>query len=470
MRNGNGRSEWNGSGAGPTEAETDGDAFDRDPATRTAEPPATLGSLEPRAHSGAAMQLLVGPALEIVFPGMRCTPLFRPPRREQSLDPFSLARMNRRDCGWQHLAFGVSEVRSMNDSSRTPTPHDCGHREIGRDHCSNPGVLTCTGCGVTRCADPYHAYLQFCTLRAGQPFSTQGSKFFYRCDACAAFLCVTCLGIQDDYPCAPDALESHPFVCRHCDGAVRVVRVDNVDMAGVVGAMLSMLDANRAPRTHDAPIANWGAIGNQLERALDAQASSELSEIELGGLLWRHARFLDRNAGAETAQWERTLITRDLEVQNLVRSLLCAEDQLCIDRRSMRGVTLTGENLSVGNLSSMRLVECRFEHCRIVNAMAVRVAANGNAWQQVVLDHSDLSDSLFEGDRFAECSFEQTDLQNATFSGCSFDRIALQRARCENTIFERCEFRGCPEGVDQRLPGCRFVACCFFDQRGAVLP
>src|SRR5262249_37730431 len=59
----------------------------------------------------------------------------------------------------------------------------CCHREDRGVvwQCPRPATVVCGGCGNGTCAEPYHAYGRFCTLRGGSIFETTGSKFFYRC-------------------------------------------------------------------------------------------------------------------------------------------------------------------------------------------------------------------------------------------------------------------------------------------------
>lgn len=100
--------------------------------------------------------------------------------------------------------------------------------------CTEPALIVCGGCQRGTCAEPYHAYLQFVTTRDGGPYDRSGAKFFYHCEQCVDFLCVRCLGIQDDYPCAPSQLEEHLFECPQCHAKVTISKVEDVDMTGAI--------------------------------------------------------------------------------------------------------------------------------------------------------------------------------------------------------------------------------------------
>ena len=100
-------------------------------------------------------------------------------------------------------------------------------------------MVVCGACGNGRCLDAYHVYTGFCTLRDSSPFDAAGSKFFYRCESCCDFLCVDCLGIANDYPCAPGELEGYPFRCPNCGGLVKIIRADGVDYKGIAELLAS---------------------------------------------------------------------------------------------------------------------------------------------------------------------------------------------------------------------------------------
>src|SRR6186997_1191557 len=78
----------------------------------------------------------------------------------------------------------------------------CNHREGLLPElavrCPQPGVVICGGCGRASCTDPRHVYLRFMTTRGVFSYLETGTKFYYRCERCWNFLCIYCLGIEDD--------------------------------------------------------------------------------------------------------------------------------------------------------------------------------------------------------------------------------------------------------------------------------
>ena len=121
------------------------------------------------------------------------------------------------------------------------SPHNAGTARFlarGRQPVLRGGSRLCGRCGLATCTEPYHVYSKFITTRDGSPFATKGSKFYYRCEKCCDFLCTRCLGIEDDYPCAPSQLERYIFHCPRCQGDVKIDRIDGVDMTGASEQMI----------------------------------------------------------------------------------------------------------------------------------------------------------------------------------------------------------------------------------------
>lgn len=122
------------------------------------------------------------------------------------------------------------------------TLQQCCHREGFSPEkmvqCHEQGLIVCGGCGIATCTNPFHAFARFITIRDGSPFDDTGSKFYYRCEACSNFLCTRCLGIEEDYPCPPNQLERHIFLCPRCRGDVKIYRINHVDMQVVVEQMV----------------------------------------------------------------------------------------------------------------------------------------------------------------------------------------------------------------------------------------
>jgi hypothetical protein len=132
----------------------------------------------------------------------------------------------------------------LDRASRETADHrSCSHLEsmgIGVTECERPAVIICGGCGLGTCLEGYHAYCRFGTVRGGSPHECSGSKFYYYCRACDSFLCTTCLGLRDDYPCPPEHLERHVFHCTRCGGELHATRLDHADMDDLVEVLADL--------------------------------------------------------------------------------------------------------------------------------------------------------------------------------------------------------------------------------------
>jgi hypothetical protein len=125
----------------------------------------------------------------------------------------------------------------------TPHHRPCSHLEstgIDVSECERQAVIICGGCGHGTCLDAFHAYCRFGTLRDGVPHERSGAKFHYYCRSCHSFLCTTCLGLRDEYPCPPEQLERHVFRCTRCGAELNASRLDHADMDDFVDALADL--------------------------------------------------------------------------------------------------------------------------------------------------------------------------------------------------------------------------------------
>jgi hypothetical protein len=130
----------------------------------------------------------------------------------------------------------------------------CAHREMDPatlrpKPCESTADVVCVACLTGACEAAYHLYCRFCTLLPPGDLLEAGTKLFYWCGSCRSPVCVRCLGIQDDYPCAPDQVLSYRFHCPACRGQIQVVPVLDVDMEGVARECLRWVQAGGPPVT-----------------------------------------------------------------------------------------------------------------------------------------------------------------------------------------------------------------------------
>src|SRR5260221_13420590 len=114
----------------------------------------------------------------------------------------------------------------------------CSHKEMDMasfqtKNCEGQARVLCIGCVKGTCSEPFHVYERFCTLLPPHGPFEEGVKFFYWCPHCKGPVCSYCLGIQDDYPCAPEQVVDYPFKCPACRQSLQVVPVFQADFKKV---------------------------------------------------------------------------------------------------------------------------------------------------------------------------------------------------------------------------------------------
>ena len=128
----------------------------------------------------------------------------------------------------------------------------CAHREMDPatmrpKQCGSAASVLCVACTTGACEESYHLYGRFCTLVPPGDMLRPGTKLFYWCGSCHGPVCVRCLQIEDDYPCAPEKVLSYRFHCPACNEQIQVRPVLNADMDGVAKECLRWTRAGGPP-------------------------------------------------------------------------------------------------------------------------------------------------------------------------------------------------------------------------------
>jgi hypothetical protein len=155
---------------------------------------------------------------------------------------------------WEAGEVGLSPQAASQLMNRgiVPSTVQCAHREMDvvtlqPKQCESVAAVLCVACTTGACEAAYHLYGRFCTLLPPGDLLGPGTKLFYWCGTCRGPVCVRCLEIQDDYPCAPDRVLSYRFHCPGCRSLIQVVPVLDVDMEGVARECLKWAQAGGPP-------------------------------------------------------------------------------------------------------------------------------------------------------------------------------------------------------------------------------